>query len=99
MVTSNSDLRGILKVQGVESQENWLLVFTAAPAGVVFTVQLSLVPRVTVAQPASARAAAEKIRILMVSPSFPQIELSPLSFTMAEEISGPCPSRPNHNVR
>jgi hypothetical protein len=63
MVTSNSDFRGILKVQGVASQKNWLVVFTAAPDGSVFTVQVSLEPRVTVAQPPRARQSPASIKI------------------------------------
>jgi hypothetical protein len=58
-------LRAILKVQGVASQKNWLVVLTAAPAGSVLTVQVSLAPRVTVAQPPTARQSPANIKIRM----------------------------------
>ena len=79
MVTSNSDLRGILNVHGVESQANWLLVFTAAPLGSVLTVQVSLAPRVTVAhaaveQSATRQRAARAARWMVITDNPPKLK-------------------------
>jgi hypothetical protein len=59
IVAENSDLRDIFSEHGVESHCIPLVVFTAAPGGVVFTSHAVVVPRVTVAQaPKDAHAAA-----------------------------------------